>query len=140
MDSASELTHATAIGQRRRGVSFWIGISALVALVTFLIVAEVMIEHAGPILKGRVIETLSTRFNSRVELDGFNVCVLRGLDITGDRLRIFPTDAVVAAGAKQPLIAVDHFSFHSGLIGLVFKPMHLGTVYVTGLQIDVPPR
>src|SRR3954454_23278352 len=130
MNSVSEATRSALTGKKRRGLWAWIGISGLVALVSFLIVAEVMIERAGPILKGRVIETLSTRFNSRVELDGFNVSVLRGLDITGDRLRIFPTDAVVAAGAKQPLIAIDHFSFHSGLIGLVFKPMHLGTVYV----------
>ena len=99
-----------------------------------------MIERAGPILKGRVIETLSTRFDSRVDLDVLNVSVLRGLEINGDRLKIFPPDAVVAAGAKQPLIAIDHFSFHSGFIGLVFKPMHLRMVKVSGLHISIPPR
>src|SRR3954469_10171802 len=101
MDSVPEVTQPTSSRKRRRGVWAWIGISALITLVTFLIVAEIMIERAGPILKGRVIETLSTRFKSRVELDGFNVSVLRGLEINGDRLRIFPPDPVVAAGAKQ---------------------------------------
>ena len=122
MESVSAVTQLPGSGKRRRGVWAWVGISALIALVTFLIVAEVMIERAAPILKGRVIETLSTRFKGRVELDRFDVSVLRGLDITGDRLRIFPPDPVVAAGAKQPLIAIDHFSFHSGFIGLIFKP------------------
>lgn len=140
MDSVSEGTQPTSPVKRRRGVWAWIGISALITLVTFLIVAEIMIERAGPILKGRVIETLSTRFKSRVELDAFNVSVFRGLEITGDRLRIFPPDPVVAAGAKQPLIAIDHFSFHSGFIGLIFKPMHLRAVQVTGLHINVPAR
>jgi len=140
MDSAPEVTQATRTKNRRRGVWAWIGISSLIAVVTFLVVVEVMVERAGPILKGRVIETLSTRFHSRVELDGFDVFVLRGLEITGDRLRIFPPDRVVAAGAKSPLIAIDHFSFHSGFMGLVFKPMHLRSVRVTGLHITIPPR
>ncbi len=140
MNSASEVTQATGTRTRRRGVWAWIGISSLIALVTFLIVVEVMVERAGPILKGRVIETLSTRFNSRVELDGFDVSVFRGLEITGDRLRVFPPRGVVAAGAKSPLIAIDHFSFHSGFMGLVFKPMHLSSVHVTGLHITIPPR
>lgn len=140
MDSLSERTDPARTSKRRRGVWAWIGISALTALVTFLIVAEIMIERAGPILKGRVIETLSTRFDSRVELDTFNVSVFRGLEISGDRLRIFPPDAVVAAGATRPLIAVDHFTFHSGFMGLMFKPTHLRAVNVSGLHINVPPR
>ncbi|MFL6448049.1 MAG: hypothetical protein ACJ746_10230 [Bryobacteraceae bacterium] len=139
MNSVSEGTRQALTGRKRRGVWAWIGISALVTLVTFLIVAEIMIERAGPILKGRVIETLSTRFNSRVELDSFNVSVLRGLEIKGARLRIYPPDPVVAAGAKQPLIALDHFSFHSGFIGLIFKPMHLRAVSASGLHINIPP-
>jgi hypothetical protein len=140
MDSVSEVNNPTTTSNRRRGVWAWIGISALATLITFLIVAEVMIERAGPILKGRVIETLSTRFNSRVELDRFQVSVLRGLEISADRLRIFPPDPVVAAGANQPLIAIDHFTFHSGFIGLIFKPMHLREVHVVGLHINIPPR
>src|SRR4051812_41519453 len=107
MNSASEVIQPTGSARRRRGFWAWIGISSLIALVTFLIVAEIMIERAGPILKGRVIETLSTRFKSKVELKGFNVSVLRGLEITGSQLRIFPPASVVAAGAKEPLIAID---------------------------------
>jgi hypothetical protein len=134
------VTQPALTGKKRRGVWAWIGISALIALVTFLIVAEVMIERAAPILKGRVIETLSTRFQSRVEIDAFNVSVLRGLHVSGDRLRIYPPDPVVAAGAKEPLIAIDHFSFRSGFIGLIFKPTHLRAVFVSGLKISIPPR
>src|SRR6476620_1238719 len=101
MDSVPDVSQPTKRGKHRRGAWAWVGISALSALVTFLIVVEVMIERAGPILKGRVIETLSTRFDSRVDLDVLNVSVFRGLEITGDGLKIFPPDAVVAAGANQ---------------------------------------
>ena len=47
---------------------------------------------------------------------------------------------MVAAGARQPLIAVEHFSFHAGLIGLFIKPMHIELVHINGLQINIPPR
>src|SRR6185312_7248099 len=99
-----------------------------------------MLHRAGPILKGRVIETLSTRFHSRVDLDRFEVSVLKGLEVSGDGLRIFPPDDVVAAGATKPLISLTHFSFHAPLSGLFLKPMHVGTVRVSGMAINIPPR
>jgi hypothetical protein len=124
----------------RRGVWGWIVLSSLIAVAALGVVGEVMVHRAMPILKDRVIETLSARFNSRVEMDDFTVSVAKGLEVSGSGLRIFPEDAVVAAGAKQPLIALGHFSFHAGLKGLLEKPMHVGTVHVTGMVIDIPPR
>ncbi len=118
----------------------WILVSAALVLIGIAIAADVMLHRAAPILKGRVIETLSTRFNSRVELDGFHVSMVKGLEVSGDGLRIYPPDDVVAAGATRPLISLAHFSFHANLPGLFLKPMHVGTVHVSGMQIHVPPR
>jgi hypothetical protein len=118
----------------------WIFVSLLLATVVLAAVGEVMMHRARPILKGRVIETLSTRFESRVELDGFAVSVLKGLEVSGEGLRIYPPDDVVAAGARQPLFALKHFSFHAGLRGLFVKPMHVGSVHVSGMTICIPPR
>ena len=124
---------------RRRGWRWAIWIT-LVSVVVLLVVGEVIIRRAGPILKGRVIETLSSRFDSKVELDDLQVSILRGLQVSGKGLRIFPPDDVVAAGAKNPLIAVQDFNFHAGLMGLFLKPMHVGVVHVQGLAISIPPR
>ena len=108
---------------------------ALLAVVVVLaVVAVVAIRRAGPILKGRITETLSARLQGRVELGDLDVFVLRGLEVSGERLLIY------APGASEPLITVDHFSFHSGLLGLFQRPMHVGTVQVTGLRIYIPPR
>jgi hypothetical protein len=132
----------TVIEARSRGerVWRWVGISGLLAVIVLALVGEVMVHRAAPILKGRVLETLRTRFNSRVELDGFEVSVLKGLAIEGNGLRIYSPEDVVAAGATQPLIAIRHFTFHTNLAGLFLKPMHVGTVDVDGLVIDVPPK
>ena len=99
-----------------------------------------MVRRAAPILKGRVIETLSTRFNGRVELDGLDVSLVKGLEVSGNGLRIYPEDEVVAAGATEPLIELGHFSFHAAWTGLFAKPMHVGTVNVRGMAIHIPPR
>ncbi len=117
-----------------------VAVALLAILLALAIVLDVMIHRAVPILKGRITETLSARFNGRVELDAVNVSVLPALEVSGDRLRIYPPDDVVAAGATQPLIALDHFSFHAGLSGLLLEPMHVGLVQVTGLTIHIPPR
>jgi len=126
--------------KRRKRVWTWVGISMLITAVSLVVVGEVMIHRAGILLKGLITETLSTRFNSRVELRSLDVLVLRGLEVSGNQLSIYSPDSVVAAGASQPLIAVEHFSFHSGLIGLFINPMHVGVVEVHGLQINIPPR
>lgn len=126
--------------RHRRGLWGWIAVSGLIAVIVLVIVADVMLHRAAPIIKGRVIETLSTKFKSRVELDQFHVSVLRGLEVSGDGLRIFPPDDVVAAGATKPLISLKHFSFHTPLSGLFIKPMHVGTVHVSGMAINIPPR
>jgi hypothetical protein len=125
---------------KRRRVWTWILASLLIAVVVLGVAGEVMVYRAAPILKGRLIETLSTRFNSRVELDGLDVSLVQGLEISGRGLRIFPEDEVVAAGATQPLIALGHFSFHAEWAGLFAEPMHVGTVHVSGMAIHIPPK
>jgi hypothetical protein len=125
---------------KRRRVWTWIFASLLIVVAVLGVTGEILVHRAAPILKGRVIETLSTRFNSKVELDGFDVSLVKGLEVSGNGLRIFPEDEVVAAGATEPLIALGHFSFHADWTGLFAKPMHVGTVHVSGMAIHIPPR
>ncbi|MDX6463152.1 MAG: hypothetical protein QOE55_6849, partial [Acidobacteriaceae bacterium] len=120
-----------------RRLFFWI---VLVSLIVLLVVGEVILRRAAPILKGRVIETLSTRFNSHVELDDLQVSLIKGIAVSGNGLRIFAPDDVVAAGAKAPIISVQRFDFHAKLIGLFLKPTHVGSVQVQGLAINIPPK
>ena len=130
---------AKGVSKRRR-VWTWVVLCLLIAVAVLGVIGEVMLHRAMPILKGRVIETLSTRFNSEVELDGFDVSLVKGLEVSGRGLRIFPEDEVVAAGATEPLFALAHFSFHADWMGLFEKPMRVGTVHVTGMVIHIPPR
>jgi hypothetical protein len=128
------------VKRRRRGPWAWILFILFLVAAGFGIAGEILIKRANPILKGRVIETLSARFDAKVELDSLNVSLIKGLEVSGRGLRIFAPDDLVAAGATQPIIAVQQFSFHASLRGLFIKPTRVGTVYVSGLEIHIPPR
>jgi hypothetical protein len=112
----------------------------MVSAAVLWVVARIVIRRAEPILKGRVVQTLEERFQSKVELDALDVSVDGGIEATGRGLRIYAPADVVAAGATAPVVSVDSFEFHAGLMGLFLKPTHVGTVHVTGLSIDIPPR
>jgi len=109
----------------------------------FLVVAiatSIVISRAEPILRARVIETLSARFKSRVELDAFHVSVLRGLLVWGRGLRIFGlADPNNHAPGVQPLISVAEFRFRTDITDLFRSPTHVDTVYLKGLQLNIPP-
>jgi hypothetical protein len=128
------------LGRRKSKAWRWVLWSTLIAVLVLLVVGEVMLRRAGPILKGRVIETLSTRFDSRVELDDLQVSIVKGLAVSGKGLRIYAPDDVVAAGAKAPVIEVQEFDFHAGLTGLFLKPTHVRAAHVQGLAINIPPK
>ena len=134
------MTNGDEVPRRRRSLWGWIAISLLLAVIVVATTVEIMFHRAEPILKGRVIETLSTRFDSRVEMDHFQVSIVKGFEVSGDGLRIYPPDDVVEAGAKDPLISLGHFAFHVNVAGLFVKPMHVGTVNVQGMTISIPPR
>lgn len=141
MDDSKQHTNSTLSSQKKkRGLWGWIAVAALFVVIGLASALEIMLHRAEPILRGRIIETLSTRFDSRVDLDALHVSVLKGLEVSGEGLRIFPTDEVVAAGATQPLIALKHFSFHANVAGLFQRPMHVGSVKVDGMIISVPPK
>ena len=126
-----------------RRLRLWksIGIVALISLVIAVVAVWYMIDHAGPILRSRVIQTLSTRFNSKVELAGFQVSLLHGIEVTGSGLEIYGSkDPNVYRPGIQPLIEIREFRFQTALRSLFRSPMHIDTVYVKGMVLNVPPK
>lgn len=111
----------------------------MLAVVIPIVVVQIMMARAGPILKGRVVETLRARFGSDVQLDSLQVRIAHGINVTGSGLRIFPRDELRTAGYNSPVIDVGHFDFHASVAGLIFKPTHVGQVNLRGLAINIPP-
>ncbi len=119
----------------------WIGIVALVLLVGMGVAARIVIARAQPILRARVIETLSNRFNSKVELANLQVSVLNGIEVSGNGLKIFgTTDPNPYEPGVQALIGVQEFRFRTSLLNLFRSPTHVDTVFVKGLELNIPPK
>jgi hypothetical protein len=139
-----ELTIAQDSVQRNvKGVQalIWAGIVALCLFATAFVAGRMVIKRAEPIVRGRVIETLSERFKGKVDLARFDVSVNDGIEVSGGGLRIFgPMDPNPSAPGVQPLISVADFHFRSTLRSLFRSPMHIETVYVKGLELNIPPK
>jgi hypothetical protein len=130
---------STKTGKSRR----WkvIGAVAGMALAGAAIVIPLVIARAQPILRRRVIETLSTRFKSKVELATLGVSMAHGLEVSGSGLKIYgPTDPNPYEPGVQPLISLQEFHFHTGMRNLFRPVVHVDTVYVKGMELNIPPK
>ena len=61
----------------------WLGIALLILLAAGVVTVRWVIARAEPIMRARVIQTLSNRFQSKVELDSFHVSVMNGIEVSG---------------------------------------------------------
>jgi len=114
-------------------------IASVLVIIIFaaLIVGNILLHRAGPMLKAKVVETLSTRFDSRVELDTFHVYFIRGFEVSGSGLKLYPNHL----DSTYPFISVDRFSFHAlDWRQLLRTPMYIDRVQVSGLDIHLPPK
>ncbi len=117
-------------------VGVLIAILAVVGVSIYMVVAR-----AQPILRARVIETLSARFKSRVELAELHVWIANGVHIDGRGLKIYgATDPNPWEPGVQPLLEVGEFHFQTALRNLFREPMHVDTIYVSGLAMNIPPK
>jgi len=125
--------------RRRRAlrILLWTGCVFLILFIAAVIAANIFLHRAGPMLKAKVVETLSTRFDSRVQLDTFHVVFFGGFEVFGSGLRLYPN----TIDMDEPLIAVDHFSFRIySWRQLLHAPITVNHVQVTGLDIHMPPK
>ncbi len=86
-------------------------------------------------LRKLVIDTLSDRLDSEVELEAFSVDTFPTVHITGAGL------SIRHKGRRDvpPLVAVRSFRIDGGLLGLLSRPRRFRTVTLTGLQVNIPP-
>jgi len=116
--------------------------AVVLALAAFTaVVILVVIYHAEPILKNRVVETLSARFHGPVQLSEFHVSVRNGFQVSGAGLKIFgPGDPNPQRPGVQPLITVGEFRFGADILNLLYTPMRIRRVYLKDLELSIPPK
>lgn len=125
----------------RKSLFWWTRTAALAGAAIAVVVVVVLIYHAEPVLRGRVIETLSARFHGPVTLTEFHVSVWNGFQVSGAGLKIFaPDDPNPHQAGVQPLIAIGEFRFGADILNLLHTPMRIRRVYLKGLELNIPPK
>jgi len=117
-------------------VLLWSSAALLLIVLLLGIAAQIAMDRVEPTLRARVVETLATRFDSRVELDRFHVSVIRGFEVEGNGLRLYPQ----RFRTGQPLIAIAKFHFRTSWQSLFHTPMRVAQVSVEGMAINIPPK
>lgn len=107
-----------------------------VVAVAVAIAVQYVRHNAEPILRQRIVETLSLRFHCPVELDRIHISAMQGLFVTGEGLRIpNPTREAHAV----PLAVIRSFQFRTDFRALLHPSTSVGIVYVQGLEVHIPP-
>ena len=136
---------ARSSGTRRWWQRRWVKVLASLVLagcLALVVSLEYVLHHLEPILRKRIIETLSVRFQAPVELDRIDISLFKGIQVNGWGLRIpysAATGPVTPDRAGTPMLSVSHFAFRTGLLSLLHQPMHVERVRVDGLQLHIAP-
>lgn len=116
---------------------FIISAVALAAFAGLLVAGDILLHRAGPMLKAKVIETLSARYDSRVELKKFQVSMIKGFEVSGTGLRLYPNHLDMT----DPMLEANSFSFHMVHWQQLFRsPIFVNRVQVHGLTVRIPPK
>jgi hypothetical protein len=101
------------------------------------------LRQLQPLMRRKVVETLSARFHSPVELDRLSLSVSKDIVVTGGGLRILylagPTKPDVNPNAP-PMVQVKSFEFRTGLRELLRPTTRVLAVKVDGLEVNIPPK
>jgi AsmA-like C-terminal region len=127
---------------RRRWFLVTVSVFLVVAIAGALAVRWGL-QQMEPMLRKKVVETLSARFHSPVELDRLSVTMRNGVMVTGGGLRILylagPTKPDAQPNAP-PMLVVDNFEFGTGWRELLRPTTRVVSVKVQGLQVNIPPK
>jgi AsmA-like C-terminal region len=138
-----ERDEATIKPRRRRRWLVWTAVVFVGFAVAGAVAVEWGLRQLQPRLRKKVVETLSARFHSPVELDRLELSVSRDIIVTGGGLRILylagPTKPDVKPNAP-PMVTVDSFEFKTGWRELLRPTTRVVAVKVKGLQINIPPK
>ena len=125
----------------RQGRWHWIIAALLITTAILIVAGTITLSHAEPIVRKRVVDTLSARFGTDVALKEFHVSLSRGLQISGVGLNLYGvTDPNTHEIGIQPIISVAEFRFRTGIMDLFRSPMHVDIVYMKGMALNLPPR
>lgn len=112
---------------------WWLG-AALLAIVVVLVILSLPIT-LEPRIKQRLMDAISERFESRVDVEALTVSVLPRVRVSGRGLVLHHKNRTDV----PPLVTIAAFSAEASLFAVLRDPLRLHAVRLEGLEINVPP-
>ncbi len=108
---------------------------AILAAVLGILVIVAAVGSRTSVLRQLVVDTLSDRIGSEVELQAFSAGIFPAVRIRGEGL------VVRERGRNDvpPLVRIRSFEIDGGIMGLLSRPRHFSAVRLDGLEIAIPP-
>ena len=116
-------------------IAAWVAVAAVGTLIV-LTVAAAAGSRTEPLRK-LVVTTLEDRLDSNVELNAFSVDLFPAVTVRGSGLTL--RLRTVADPAVPPLIQIDSFTVHCGIVDLLRRPRRFKHVTLEGLVVNIPP-
>ncbi|HEU0142002.1 MAG TPA: AsmA-like C-terminal region-containing protein [Bryobacteraceae bacterium] len=113
----------------------WLIAFTVVALVLLTFLAA-LFHAASSLSRDYVVEALSEKYQSDVELEELNLSLLPSIRATGHRLSFRHKGRTDV----PPLIEIQEFRVQAGIIGLLRSTKRVSKVELIGMKINVPPR
>ena len=117
----------------------WLLIVASVLVVLVIVLATVIYvraRHSEERFREFVVEQLSDRFQSDVELKALHVKVFPRIGVEGEDLQLHRRNSPI----PQPLIRIGRFYFAVNILGLLRPIKHIPLVQIDDMVITMPPR
>jgi hypothetical protein len=117
----------------------WLLIVAGVLVVLVIVLATVIYvraRHSEERFREFVVEQLSDRFQSDVELKALHVKVFPRIGVEGEDLQLHRKNSPI----PQPLIRIGRFYFAVNILGLLRPIKHIPLVQIDDMVITMPPR
>ena len=117
---------------RRRWIV--LGIAASVSVLVLVLMIASIVPFRSEVARRKLIDVLSDRLGSDVQLDSLQLRVFPSLRAEGTGL------AIKRRGppTRAPLISVKRFVVHGSLLALLRR--HVTKVTLEGLAIEIPPK
>jgi hypothetical protein len=108
------------------------------SLAVIFVVAGVGLAYVSsrtPLLRDRVLDALNERFASQVALESLQITAFPQPKLSGSKVELRHNGRTDV----PPLISIREFSGTAGLAGLLGSPLHLRSVNLDGMTIQIPP-
>jgi hypothetical protein len=113
----------------------WVAAAAVGTLIVLTIVAALG-SRTKP-LRELVVATLADRLDSDVDLKAFSVDLFPRVTVRGDGLTLRLRNT--SDPALPPLIQIESFTVHCGIVDLLRRPRRFKHVTLEGLVVNIPP-